>query len=228
MEAIARLENIDEFLSVTLDFENKYDDKSLVSFLTELALVADIDSVDEEDTDNKVILMTLHSAKGLEFPVVFLIGLEEGVFPHSRALFEDDEMEEERRLGYVGITRAEQELYLTHAQMRTLYGRTTMNPPSRFLAEIPADLIESDEPVQMTTARSPLSRHTMAARPAVQQSGADLSADWRVGSKVEHGKWGQGTVVSIKGQGDGLELDIAFSSQGIKKLLAKFAPIKKL
>ena len=137
-------------------------------------------------------------------------------------------MEEERRLGYVGITRAEQELYLTHAQMRTLYGRTTMNPPSRFLAEIPADLIESDEPVQMTTARSPLSRHTMAARPAVQQSGADLSADWRVGSKVEHGKWGQGTVVSIKGQGDGLELDIAFSSQGIKKLLAKFAPIKKL
>ena len=229
LEAKARLENIDEFLSVTLDFENKNEDKSLVSFLTELALVADIDSMDEEDTDNKVIFMTLHSAKGLEFPTVFLIGMEESVFPHSRALFEEEEMEEERRLAYVGITRAEQELYLTHAQMRTLYGRTTMNPPSRFLNEIPDELIEREEPVRETAARAPIGRPamTMVSRTADHQ-GADLSADWKVGDKVEHGKWGQGTVVSMKGQGDSLELDIAFASQGIKKLLAKFAPIKKL
>lgn len=227
LEAKARLENIDEFLSVTLDFENKNEDKSLISFLTELALVADIDSVDEEDNDNKVIFMTLHSAKGLEFPVVFLIGMEEGVFPHSRALFEDDEMEEERRLAYVGITRAEQELYLTRAQMRTLYGRTTMNPPSRFLDEIPGELIEGEEPAAKAPVRS-FQRTTTAAKAPIQQ-GADVQTDWKVGDKVEHGKWGQGTVVSLKGQGDGIELDIAFSAPvGIKKLLAKFAPIKKI
>lgn len=227
LEAKARLENIDEFLSVTLDFEKKNEDKSLISFLTELALVADIDSVDEEDNDNKVIFMTLHSAKGLEFPVVFLIGMEEGVFPHTRALFEDAEMEEERRLAYVGITRAEKELYLTRAQMRTLYGRTTMNPPSRFLDEIPSELIEGEEPEAKAPVRS-FQRPTMAARAPIQQ-GADVQADWKVGDKVEHGKWGHGTVVSLKGQGDGVELDIAFSAPvGIKKLLAKFAPIKKI
>ncbi len=227
LEAKARLENIDEFLSVTLDFENKNEDKSLISFLTELALVADIDTVDEEDNDNKVTFMTLHSAKGLEFPVVFLIGMEEGVFPHSRALFEDEEMEEERRLAYVGITRAEKELYLTRAQMRTLYGRTTMNPPSRFLDEIPSELIEGEEPVAKAATRS-FQRPTTTTRAPIQQ-GADVQADWKVGDKVEHGKWGQGTVVSLKGQGDGIELDIAFSSPvGIKKLLAKFAPIKKI
>jgi DNA helicase-2/ATP-dependent DNA helicase PcrA len=235
LEAKARLENIDEFLSVTMDFENKNDDKSLVSFLTELALVADIDSVDEEESDDKVILMTLHSAKGLEFPVVFLVGLEEGVFPHSRALFEDDEMEEERRLAYVGITRAEKELYLTRAQMRTLYGRTNMNPPSRFLDEIPADLLESDEPVTprsqpsmgyRSAGSSPTARPTL--RPPVSQ-GADLTADWKVGDRVEHGKWGMGTVVGTKGEGENLELNIAFPAPiGIKKLLAKFAPVKKV
>ena len=137
-------------------------------------------------------------------------------------------MEEERRLGYVGITRAEQELYLTHAQMRTLYGRTTMNPPSRFLAEIQADLIESDEPVRTDNRSFATFTSYDGGKACCSTERCILSADWRVGSKVEHGKWGQGTVVSIKGQGDGLELDIAFSSQGIKKLLAKFAPIKKL
>ncbi len=232
LEAKARLENIDEFLSVTLDFENKNEDKTLTSFLTELALVADIDSVDEEDTDNKVIMMTLHSAKGLEFPVVFLIGLEEGVFPHSRALFEDSEMEEERRLAYVGITRAEEQLYLTRAKMRTLYGRTTMNPASRFLSEIPEELLEGDEPKatpQSTPARTFQRPAVGAVGAQTAQRGADVSADWKLGDKVEHGKWGQGTVVSMKGQGDSLELDIAFSAPtGIKKLLAKFAPIKRL
>jgi len=229
LEARARMENIDEFLSVTQDFEQKNEDKSLLSFLTELALVADIDQVDETDPNDQVILMTLHSAKGLEFPTVFLIGMEEGVFPHSRSLFDEEEMEEERRLAYVGITRAEQVLHLTRAQMRTLYGRTTINAPSRFLKEIPAELLEGEEPAP-APARAPyesrISQRVIRMQPA---QGADLSQEWSVGNKVEHGKWGIGTVVSRRGDGDSLELDIAFPSPvGIKKLLAKFAPIKKI
>src|SRR4051812_27797245 len=144
IEAQSRLENIDEFLSVTKAFEANNEDKSLVGFLTDLALVADIDQLDEkkQEVQDAVTLMTLHSAKGLEFPVVFLLGLEEGVFPHSRSLMEEAEMEEERRLMYVGVTRAEEQLFITNAQMRTLYGRTSMNPPSRFIKEIPVDLLE--------------------------------------------------------------------------------------
>jgi DNA helicase-2/ATP-dependent DNA helicase PcrA len=134
IEAQSRLENLDELLSVTKNFEDGSEDKSLVAFLTDLALVADIDSLDDDGEEkDSITLMTLHSAKGLEFPVVFLIGLEEGVFPHSRSLMEEAEMEEERRLAYVGITRAEQTLFITNAQMRTLYGRTSMNPASRFI-----------------------------------------------------------------------------------------------
>ncbi|WP_139492201.1 DNA helicase PcrA [Brevibacillus dissolubilis] len=152
LESEARLENIDEFLSVTQEFESKSEDKSLVAFLTDLALVADIDSLGKDgvevdaNTDGEVTLMTLHSAKGLEFPVVFLMGMEEGVFPHSRSLEDPTEMEEERRLAYVGITRAEQRLYMTCARMRTLYGRTAANLPSRFLSEIPAECIEGFDP----------------------------------------------------------------------------------
>ena len=146
LEAQSRLENIDEFLSVTKSFEESSDDKSLIAFLTDLALVADIDKLDEDGVPGEAItLMTLHSAKGLEFPVVFLIGMEEGVFPHSRSLMEEGEMEEERRLAYVGITRAEEELYITNAKMRTLYGRTNMNAVSRFIGEIPEGLLENVE-----------------------------------------------------------------------------------
>lgn len=152
LEAAARLENIEEFLSVTQEFEKKSEDRTLLAFLTDLALVADIDSLGDEQeeqapeaAEGQVTLMTLHSAKGLEFPVVFLVGMEEGVFPHSRALFDDTEMEEERRLAYVGITRAEERLYLTGAKMRTLFGRTNYNPASRFLQEIPDELLEGTE-----------------------------------------------------------------------------------
>lgn len=147
IESRSRLENIDEFLSVTQEFEKNNEDKSLVSFLTDLALIADIDSMndDEEDRDDAVTLMTMHSAKGLEFPVVFIIGMEEGVFPHSRAFMDNEELEEERRLAYVGITRAEKQLFLSCARMRTLFGRTTANPPSRFLEEIPEELKEDTQ-----------------------------------------------------------------------------------
>jgi DNA helicase II / ATP-dependent DNA helicase PcrA len=240
IESQSRLENLEELLSVTKNFEEVNEDKSLVGFLTDLALVADIDKLDDDGKPaDSVVLMTLHSAKGLEFPVVFLIGLEEGVFPHSRSLMEEAEMEEERRLAYVGITRAEQDLYITNAQMRTLFGRTSMNAASRFINEIPNDLIEPfQKPGRMAnssglTASAP-ARQTFAGtrnpvvRPALQSTGGE-DIGWRVGDKAEHGKWGIGTVVSVKGEGEGKELDIAFPSPvGIKRLLAKFAPIKKV
>ncbi|WP_110926336.1 DNA helicase PcrA [Bacillus massiliglaciei] len=246
IEAQSRLENIDEFLSVTKAFEDNSEDKSLVGFLTDLALVADIDQLDEskEETEEGITLMTLHSAKGLEFPVVFLLGLEEGVFPHSRSLMEEDEMEEERRLAYVGITRAEQELYLTNAQMRTLFGRTNMNPVSRFIKEIPEELIEDlkpapkGRPAGSSASRSSGYSSPSAARRTAPSFGRPVSAPsatggeeigWAVGDKASHKKWGVGTVVSVKGEGEGKELDIAFPSPtGIKRLLAKFAPIEKV
>ncbi|MBC6971809.1 DNA helicase PcrA [Bacillus sp. Xin] len=240
LEAEGRLENLDEFLSVTQTFESQSEDKSLVAFLTDLALVADIDRVDEDPTaGEEVILMTMHSAKGLEFPVVFIIGLEEGVFPHTRSLMEEDEMQEERRLAYVGITRAEEELYLSNAQMRTLFGRTNMNAASRFISEIPTELLESlnetapkretfsakgrtaSATTMTTRSRSPF------VRPTAKTTGGE-QIGWAVGDKASHQKWGVGTVVSVKGEGDAKELDIAFPSPiGIKRLLAKFAPVTK-
>ncbi|MBM7580411.1 DNA helicase PcrA [Jeotgalibacillus terrae] len=236
IEAQSRLENIDEFLSVTKEFEKASDDKSLIAFLTDLALVADIDQLDKDDAPaDAVTLMTLHSAKGLEYPVVFLMGLEEGVFPHSRSLMEEAEMEEERRLAYVGITRAEEELFITNAQMRTLFGRTNMNPVSRFIAEIPAELLE--EPMKkesVSPGRSfgspakPSPRKAPVRRPAARNTGGS-DMGWSVGDKAQHGKWGTGTVVSVKGEGDSMELDIAFPSPtGVKRLLAKFAPVNKV
>ncbi|MED3552887.1 DNA helicase PcrA [Cytobacillus praedii] len=238
IEAQSRLENLEEFLSVTKNFEEGSEDKSLVAFLTDLALVADIDKLDDDgEKADAVVLMTLHSAKGLEFPVVFLIGLEEGVFPHSRSLMEEAEMEEERRLAYVGITRAEEELFITNAQMRTLFGRTNMNLPSRFIKEIPEELLDGLQPVQKTaspfgttsfgTATSRQPQRKPVIRPAVNATGGD-EIGWKVGDKAVHGKWGTGTVVSVKGDGEGTELDIAFPKPiGIKRLLAKFAPITK-
>ncbi|HWJ76792.1 MAG TPA: DNA helicase PcrA [Niallia sp.] len=235
IEAQSRLENIEEFMSVSKNFEDTNEDKSLIAFLTDLALVADIDKLDEDGNEtDSIVLMTLHSAKGLEFPVVFLIGLEEGVFPHSRSLMEETEMEEERRLAYVGITRAEQQLYLTNAQMRTLFGRTNMNAPSRFVKEIPDDLLEglniskgqraSSRP---TSATSSQPTRKAVIRPNTTPTGGE-GIGWNVGDKAIHGKWGTGTVVSVKGEGDSKELDIAFPSPtGIKRLLAKFAPIQK-
>ncbi|NRG45625.1 DNA helicase PcrA [Bacillus sp. CRN 9] len=237
IEAQSRLENLDEFLSVTKNFEDGSEDKSLVAFLTDLALVADIDKLDDDgEKADAVVLMTLHSAKGLEFPIVFLMGMEEGVFPHSRSLMEEAEMEEERRLAYVGITRAEKELYITNAQMRTLFGRTNMNPPSRFIKEIPEDLIDGVEPASSGRGNSPFgssshsrmqNRRKAVVRPSIESTGGD-DVSWAVGDKAVHGKWGTGTVVSVKGSGEGTELDIAFPKPvGIKRLLAKFAPITK-
>ncbi|WP_373288503.1 DNA helicase PcrA [Lentibacillus kapialis] len=235
LESQSRLENLEEFKTVTHDFEEGAEDKTLIAFLTDLALVADIDRVDEEEMDDepKVTLMTLHAAKGLEFPVVFLVGMEENVFPHSRSMFDNEEMEEERRLAYVGITRAEQQLYLTHAKMRTIYGRTNMNPISRFINEIPEDLVDGIEQVRASMYGSLEKPDDKSSRPKrsagrMQQTSGAESQTWSSGDKAEHKKWGVGTVVKVQGEGDGMELDIAFPAPtGIKRLLAKYAPITK-
>ncbi|MFS0725937.1 DNA helicase PcrA [Paenibacillus sp. 1P07SE] len=282
LESKARLENIDEFLSVTMEFENRNEDKTLVAFLTDLALIADIDTMDktedaEADNSDNVVLMTMHSAKGLEFPVVFIIGMEEGVFPHSRAFSDNEELEEERRLAYVGITRAEQQLFLTCARMRTLFGRTSANAPSRFLEEVPEELKApgtstsggiragfgarrsyAQEPATgfgyrgaggRSPSGSPSGRPGFGAAAAgaggstvrVTTGGAAAAASgsaaaaggagagFGVGDKVSHGKWGTGTVVSVKGEGNDMELQIAFPAPvGVKRLLAAFAPVTKV
>ncbi|MBK3495730.1 DNA helicase PcrA [Viridibacillus sp. YIM B01967] len=242
IEAESRLENIDEFLTVTKAFEAQSDDKTLVAFLTDLALIADIDSLDKEDeSKGSIVLMTMHSAKGLEFPVVFIIGMEENIFPHSRSLQDEDEMEEERRLAYVGVTRAEQKLFLTCAQTRTIFGRSSYNSPSRFLQEIDSDIIEDISSNKSSASggagrstrssgfatKAPTTR-TVVSKSAYQQSGGE-KLGWASGDKAAHKKWGVGTVVSVRGEGENVELDIAFPSPtGIKRLLAKFAPIEKV
>jgi len=243
IEADSRLENIQEFISVAQNFEKVSEDRSLVAFLTDLALVADVDKLDEEDQpSDAVVLMTLHSAKGLEFPVVFLIGLEEGIFPHSRSLDDEAEMEEERRLAYVGITRAEEELYITNAESRTIFGRTSFNRQSRFISEIPPLLIEkaneekkSSFQTNRSTSTNMMRRKTITpststttVKPVGVQLTGGESHGWAVGDKAVHKKWGTGTVVAIKGSGEEMELNIAFPHPtGIKQLLAKFAPITK-
>jgi len=264
IEAKSRLENIEEFLSVTQEFEKRNDERSLVAFLTDLALIADIDVVDQENEPaekNAVILMTMHSAKGLEFPAVFIVGMEEGIFPHSRTFVDEEEMEEERRLAYVGITRAEKQLYLSAARMLTLFGKTSMNAPSRCLEEIPSDLREMsggtdsrssgwDDDDSRGSYRSGCGgggrsttggsiqggwsagrvaqpQGSMTVKSALPQG--NQSTDYSAGDKVTHNKWGTGTIVSVKGTGDDTELQIAFPAPvGIKRLLARFAPVTKV
>lgn len=265
LESQSRLENIDEFLSVTQEFENRSEDKSLVAFLTDMALISDIDALnagDGADADDAVVLMTLHSAKGLEFPVVFIIGMEEGVFPVSRALTDNEQLEEERRLAYVGITRAEEKLYLTSARSRMLYGRMNSNAPSRFLEEIPEELKEKPQASGGRFgfgygggyaarqgigggygsgsggfgARPAFGGRQAGAGPAAAQQASDAAKpaageglNVSAGDKVQHAKWGIGTVVAVKGTGQDTELQIAFPAPvGIKRLLAAFAPITKV
>lgn len=248
IEAETRLENLDEFLSVTKRFDDEYEENddsdetenALSDFLAEVSLLSDQD--DLANNDDQVALMTLHAAKGLEFPVVFLVGMEDGLFPLSRALMEDDQLEEERRLAYVGITRAKRELFLTNAYSRMMYGRMQNNPPSRFLEEINQDDLDIENSVPITfsndnyqTQTAPFANADERARaqvytPKVKPAGA-VGAEkkgWNVGDQVEHKSWGKGVVTKVNGKGEDMELDIAFSGKGIKRLLAAFAPIKKV
>ena len=226
IEAEARIENIKELLSVTTEFEKNSETPTLAEFLSDVALMTDLDDSGERD-DKVVSLMSLHSAKGLEFPIVFIIGLEEGIFPHNRALFENTELEEERRLAYVGITRAREKLYLLNAQSRMLYGKLQMNPVSRFIEELPEDKLVDLRAAERAEQRVKKVVPGLANRPKASPDASKM--DWTVGDKARHQKWGVGTVVSIKNEGDALELQVAFEQPiGIKKLLAKFAPLERV
>ena len=262
LESQARIENIEEFLSVTKNFDEDSENDTeetgldrLSRFLNDLALIADTDDGDQESSE--VTLMTLHAAKGLEFPVVFIIGMEENVFPLSRAAEDEDELEEERRLAYVGITRAEKVLFLTNANSRLLYGKTNYNRPTRFLNEISSSLLDyqglarpantsfkasyvNGKAVQfgqgMSLAQALQERKRQAAPSSISSSqlpfGKNVAAnqptiDWAIGDIAHHKKWGDGTVLEVSGSGSSQELKINFPEVGLKKLLASVAPIEK-
>ena len=225
----ARAENIGELLSVAKDFQDTNPTGTVEDFLEQVALVNDVDSFEQEES--KVTLMTLHAAKGLEFPIVFLGGLEEGLFPHSRTLMNPEEIEEERRLAYVGITRAEKELYISNATTRTVFGRTSSYLPSRFIDEIPAELVDSLRAKRRIPddIKPTVPRHmSVASRPVTKPSiRNEVIADWKVGDTAIHSKWGNGKVVNVSGEGAGMKLTIEFPTQGVRVVMAKFAPVKK-
>lgn len=209
-ESQERMENLGELISEAKRFEEDQNTNDLGEFLGWVALVSDWDKT--VDDAGGVWLMTLHSAKGLEFPVVILAGLEEGVFPHARSL-DEGTIEEERRLMYVGITRAREELYLTHAETRTMLGHTQANPPSRFLREIPSDLLEASR--------------RLAARDRASTARDHAMNEVTAGERVRHPRFGWGTVVAIRGQGPDLEVTIAFPGGGVRSFLARFAQLSR-
>jgi len=213
IEALGRVENLKELVGVAREFHEENPDGGVREFLEQVSLVSDADELVEEG--GAVTMMTLHIAKGLEFPVVFIVGLEDGVFPHMRSMTDPAELEEERRLAYVGITRAKERLYLTHAWSRSLWGGSNYNPPSRFLHEIPEELIrlvsstgESDESLVPATERRTLSL--------------------AVGDEVFHERWGRGTVVAVSGRGPNAEATVHFEDEGAKRLLLAYAPLQRV
>jgi DNA helicase-2/ATP-dependent DNA helicase PcrA len=250
VESQGRIENLAELVGVAREVND------VDAFLESVSLVADVDSLDPDESS--VTLMTLHSAKGLEFPVVFLIGMEDGVFPHLRALGEPDELEEERRLAYVGITRARERLYLTSAWSRTLFGSTQYNPPSRFLDEIPATLVrevESDARGQggsgwrsmgddrerdrrrrsggdtdgrIFGARSRIVESAIRGGPVAPPTTGAEALGLRVGDDVRHGTFGEGVITDLVGQGDKAEAVVQFREKGEKRLLLSWSPLEKL
>jgi DNA helicase-2/ATP-dependent DNA helicase PcrA len=234
IEAKTRIENIREFQSVVLDFvrNSEEEDPGLNDFLAHVSLIADVDTMaDEQD---RVVLMTMHSAKGLEFPIVFLAGMEEGVFPSYRSIGEEREMEEERRLCYVGITRAREKLFLTFTKSRTLFGNTTYNRQSRFIDEIPEDLLkyisENSDLIKSDVRKSvtnQISADEWKQRTASFIKAAELNTDELVaGTRVLHKKFGAGTITAREPEGSDFKLEIDFDQFGMKRLLASYAKLK--
>jgi DNA helicase-2/ATP-dependent DNA helicase PcrA len=233
-EGQARYENVKELLSVSKKYDEYIGEEGLNLFLEEVALIADTDNIDQEN--EAVHLMTLHSAKGLEFKAVFIIGLEESILPHSRSLLNQSEMEEERRLMYVGITRAKEKVYLLYTRERNLYGSVQINPPSRFLDDIPVHLLEEDEnfKFQISSAAADKSHaYRQAGNPKSQNQNlknADTTnhqpptTNYKDGDRVKHPMFGDGLIISSQGD----VLTIAFSRVGLKKLSAAIAPLEKL
>jgi DNA helicase-2/ATP-dependent DNA helicase PcrA len=247
VEADGRLENLQELIGRAAEFSD------VEEFMEQVSLVADTDDLDGE---NQVVLMTLHSAKGLEFPVVFLVGCEEGIFPHNRALLDPRELEEERRLAYVGITRARERLHVSHAWQRMLWGQSQYNPPSRFLSEVPAELFDRrgnvdsgadservigagawrdrDVPAYRRRDEEPSGRTFGAGaerkatrQPTPARSEAEYS-HLKAGDDVEHAIFGEGVILAITGTGDKTEATVRFRDRGTKHLLLAWAPLKKL
>jgi DNA helicase-2/ATP-dependent DNA helicase PcrA len=227
LQDASRIENLTELVSVAREYDSQHPDGTLLDFLEQVSLVADADQIPEgEDHGGLVTLMTLHTAKGLEFPVVFLTGLEENVFPHERSIGDERELEEERRLAYVGITRAEQRLYLTRAMTRAWWGRPAYHKQSRFLSEVPARLLEwrRDE-----TAAAPPASERLARRPGMNAAGNRPIPSLAPGDHVNHDSYGLGRVLSVEGRGDDPEAKIDFGGDyGIKHLVLRYAPLEKL
>jgi DNA helicase-2/ATP-dependent DNA helicase PcrA len=213
VESMGRIENLKELVGVAQEFQQRSPEGTLADFLEQVALVTEQDEYDEDDP--AITLMTLHNAKGLEFDVVFMVGMEDGVFPHYRSMGDSGQLEEERRLAYVGITRARLRLYLTHAWSRSLFGGSNYNPPSRFLGEIPAHLVHSRE-----GEREP-------APVGAGGGGGHEPIDVSAGDTVVHDRWGEGVVVSVSGAGQRAEATIAFEEVGEKRLLLAYAPLAR-
>lgn len=227
-----RANNIKELSSMFIKYQEESEEPDLSAFLEDVALISDIDSYNEDE--DAVVLMTLHSAKGLEFPVVFIPGMEEGIFPGAQCMFSEEELEEERRLAYVGITRAKEKLYLVNAQQRMLYGTTNRNMASRFLREIPMAVTED---VSTKTYRAPASSskitHTASSSIGARKFGqagnsaSKPSADYKVGDTVLHKSFGTGTILSLQPMGGDILMEIAFDKAGTKKMMANFARLEK-
>jgi DNA helicase-2/ATP-dependent DNA helicase PcrA len=232
-----RVENMKELLAVSMEYEERPieelgedEEISLAGFLEKVSLVADADEIPEgEDHGGVVTLMTLHTAKGLEFPTVFLTGMEDGIFPHSRTLGEKDEIEEERRLAYVGLTRARERLYISRAEYRSSWGAPTYNPASRFLDEIPENLIEWRNVSSSSLSPSLVRKtRTVTAAPPRATGKKINSIELAVGERVSHDTFGLGTVVATAGEGEKAEATINFGEYGEKRLLLRYAPVEKL
>ncbi|MBI4318111.1 MAG: UvrD-helicase domain-containing protein [Chloroflexi bacterium] len=220
-----RWENILELIAVASEYAGLEPKVSLTAFLEEAALATDVD--DYNESDNAVTLITLHTAKGLEFPVVFIVGMEDGICPHIRSFDDAGRMEEERRLCYVGMTRAKERLFLVYAFRRTLYGNSTVNTPSRFLADIPPNLVSGWRDKTTSTAKAPLGRST----PEIEQKAVPkvpVEPVYRPGDRVRHAKFGEGIVISTVVLADDQEVSVAFPEIGVKKLSLKFAPLEKV
>jgi DNA helicase-2/ATP-dependent DNA helicase PcrA len=246
-----RVENLGELVAVAREFTEEQDGATLADFLERVALVADTDQIpDEDEAGGVVTLMTLHTAKGLEFPVVFLTGLEDGIFPHARALGDQPELEEERRLAYVGLTRARQRLYVSRAMVRSAWGAPQHNPPSRFLDEMPTTLIDWKRTAAAQTTWNSSSasaryaarsdggyvspvKSTMAGRqrqtpPPKPTAGTRPVPSLEPGDRVLHDSFGMGTVVTVQGVGDKAVASVDFGSSGVKRLLLRYSPVEKV
>jgi DNA helicase-2/ATP-dependent DNA helicase PcrA len=225
-----RVENLQELVSVATEYEESEVDLgeeiTLSGFLEGVSLVADSDQIPEgADHGGVVTMMTLHTAKGLEFPTVFLTGMEEGIFPHSRTLGDRAEIEEERRLAYVGVTRARKRLYLSRSEYRSSWGAPTYNPPSRFLAEIPEGVISWNA---ATSLASRAATRTFGPPPRATGKKAEVTIVLEVGDRVSHDSFGLGKVLAVSGAGDKAQATIDFGSSGEKRLLLRYAPVERL